>query len=117
MNIEVIQRFCSSMPYATGDVKWGKDLCFCVEEKMFAVVALEPQKVVGSFRCTPEKFAELTEREGIVPAPYSARYHWVGLESFAVLPNDELRELLTESYRNVFEKLPVKVKKGLKVEN
>jgi hypothetical protein len=28
-----------------------------------------------SLKCTPENFSELTERQGIVPAPYSARYH------------------------------------------
>ena len=27
--------------------------------------------------CTPEMFAELIEREGIIPAPYLARAMWV----------------------------------------
>ena len=33
---------------------------------------LEPPHQLG-FTCTPETFAELTEREGIIPAPYLAR--------------------------------------------
>jgi predicted DNA-binding protein (MmcQ/YjbR family) len=49
---------------------------FCIGNKMFAVAGMDakyPTKL--SFKCTPEKFAELVELEGIVPAPYVARYH------------------------------------------
>ncbi|MDH3494864.1 MAG: MmcQ/YjbR family DNA-binding protein [Acidobacteriota bacterium] len=117
MNIEEIRSFCLSLPHATEDVKWKIDLCFCVGEKMFAVVGLEPGPTVGSFKCTPNKFAELIEREGIVPAPYVARYHWVGLERFDALGDDEFRELLSKSYELVYEKLPKKVRNGLEAEN
>ena len=99
MNIEDVQNFCLSLPHVTEDVKWGNDLCFCVGEKMFAVVGLEPGKVIASFKCTPEKFSELIEREGIIPAPYVARYHWVGLERFDVLDDDEYKSLLKDSYK------------------
>ena len=60
---------------------------------------------VLSFKCTPEKFAELTERDGIVPAPYVARYHWVALESFGVLKEAELKALLRNSYEMVLANL------------
>ena len=30
-----------------------------------------------SFKCTPEMFAELIEREDIHPSPYVGRYKWV----------------------------------------
>lgn len=110
MNIEQVQKFCLALPNATEDVKWGKDLCFCVGEKMFAVVGLEPGVAVGSFKCTPGKFAELVERQGIIPAPYVARYHWVALESFDALEDAEYKELLRKSYDLVYEKLPAKWK-------
>ena len=113
MKIDQIQDFCLSLPHATEDVKWGKDLCFCVGGKMFAVVGLEPGVAVGSFKCTPEKFAELVEREGIIPAPYVARYHWVALERFDALGDEEHRELLRKSYDLVFEKLPKKLRSNL----
>jgi len=70
-----------------------------------------------SFKCTPEKFAELTERKGIVPAPYVARYHWVALESFDALKEKELKSLLGISYDLVFEKLPKKAKAQLEAGN
>ena len=86
---------------------------------MFAVVALEPSHgVLMSFKCTPEKFAELIEHDGIIPAPYVARYHWVAFERFDVLPDRELKELLTNAYHLVCDKLPKKIKdsfeKGVK---
>ncbi len=37
-----------------------------------------------------------------------ARAQWIALEQLNTLPDSELRELLTESYRLVFERLPKK---------
>jgi len=39
---------------------------------MYLVVCLDPPHTVA-FKCTPETFAGLVEREGIIPAPYLAR--------------------------------------------
>ena|SRR5688500_1791335 len=105
MNTEELRSFCLSFPYTTEDVKWGNDLCFCVGEKMFCVTGLEAGSHL-SFKTTPENFAELVELDGIIPAPYVARYHWVALERPDALPNDKLKELIGLAYRLVFEKLP-----------
>ena len=102
-----------SFPYATEKVSWGHDLTFRVNEKIFAVTVLEPAPVWLSFKCTPETFAELTERIGIIPAPYMARAKWVALETKDVLPTDELTRLLRESYDLVFSKLPRKTQEQL----
>ena len=112
MNIEQLREFCMSMPHVTEDVKWGADLCFCVGEKMFAVTGLDSSGEV-SFKCTPEKFAELTERDGIIPAPYVARYHLVRVEKPDALAETELKDLISKSYKLVFEKLPPKIRKTL----
>ena len=66
-----------------------------------------------SFKCTPEKFAELIERDDVVPAPYVARYHWVGLEKWDAIPQRELKELLKNAYQLVHDKLPKKVRQEL----
>ena len=85
-----------------------------IGNKMFAVLSLEPASDhVMSFKCTPEKFAELVEQEGIMPAPYVARYHWVALERFDALPERELKELLKTAYELVRDKLPKKVRDSL----
>ena len=114
MDLESIRSFCLALPHTDEKVQWGDDLLFRVGEKMFAVAALEPSHGVAlSFKCTPEKFAELVEQEGIIPAPYMARHHWVGLERFDALPDRELKPLLTNAYQMVLEKLPKKLQTAL----
>ena len=114
MDIEGVRKFCLALPNVDEKVQWGNDLLFRIGGKMFAVVALEASHgVLMSFKCTPEKFAELVEQEGIIPAPYMARHHWVGFERFDVLPDRELKELLRTAYQLVLDKLPKKVKATL----
>jgi predicted DNA-binding protein (MmcQ/YjbR family) len=114
MDIETVRTYCLSFPHATEKVQWGNDLVFKIAGKMFAVVVLEgASPYCLSFKCTEEKFAELIEQDGIDPAPYSARYHWVALESFDALNARELKALLQNSYDLVFEKLPKKLKSAL----
>ena len=111
MDIETIREFCLSLPHVAEDIQWGNDLLFRVGSKIFACVNLEPAPQPRlSFKCTPEEFAELTEQDGIIPAPYVARYHWVALERFDALPWVETKRLIRKSYDLVFEKLPKKVK-------
>lgn len=111
MNIEQLRKFCLSLPHATEDVKWGNDLCFCVGAKMFAVTGLDKTDGQVSFKCTPEIFAELTEIDGIIPAPYVARYHWVAVQKPDALAESELQDLISKSYQLVFDKLPSKIRK------
>lgn len=114
MDIESVRSFCLSLPHTNEKVQWGNDLLFRIGEKMFAVAALEPSHGVAlSFKCTPEKFSELVEQEGIIPAPYMARHHWVGLERFDALTDRELKPLLTNAYQLTLEKLSKKLRAQL----
>src|SRR5271165_1821334 len=113
MDIDAIRRHCLGFPHATENVQWGFDLCFKVDGKLFAVAPLEVAPVVLSFKCTPENFAELCERTSVIPAPYMARAQWVALQSLNAVSDDELRELLAESYRLVWERLTKKRREAL----
>jgi len=114
VDIEQVHAHCLSFPHVTEVVLWGNDLVFKIGGKMFTVISLEDASDhCMSFKCTPEKFAELVEQDGIVPAPYVARYHWVALERFNVLSDKELKALLRNAYDLVFEKLPKKAKAEL----
>jgi predicted DNA-binding protein (MmcQ/YjbR family) len=104
MNVESVEHFCLAFPHATENLQWGDDLCFKVGGKIFAVLDLRPVPPRLSFKCTPEKFGQLVEQEGIVPAAYVARYHWVSLERLDVLPWSELKDLLGDSYAMVAAK-------------
>ena len=116
MNVDAIRRTCLSLPHVDEDVKWGHDLCFLVGRKMFCVLNLEPQRGDRSwvaFKATPEEFAELTEREGVIPAPYMARNHWVSLEDYSTLPGRELEQRIARSYELVKATLPKKLQAAL----
>ena len=82
--------------------------------KMFAVMPLEPARLWLSFKVTEAEFAELCEREGVIPAPYSARYHWVALEGEDAIPVADLKRFLRQCYDLVLAKLPKKTQAQLK---
>jgi predicted DNA-binding protein (MmcQ/YjbR family) len=112
-DVDWVRKLCLSFPAATEKVTWGADLTFRINEKIFAVTVLEPAKVWLSFKCSEENFADLTERAGIIPAPYMARNQWIALETKEALQKEELRDLLRESYDMVFSKLPKKIQQAV----
>jgi len=113
MNIDQLRKLCLSFPGAKEQTVWEGDLTFKVANKMFAHTVLEVAPVWLSFKSSAENFAELTERQGIIPAPYLARAQWVALETRDALPVDELTHLLRESYDLVVAKLPKKTRELL----
>ena len=113
MNIDWLWRCCKSLPHTTETVQWGADLVFKVGGKMYAVAPLEPAPVCLSFKCTAEEFAELTQRPGIIPAPYMARASWIALENEDALPPAEIKRLLRQSYELVLARLPKKTRAAL----
>ncbi|MCU1381700.1 MAG: hypothetical protein JWL71_397 [Acidobacteria bacterium] len=106
MNVDTISAICRALPGVTEDVKWAHDLCFCVAGKMFTVISLERPHAIA-FKCTPETFAEMVEREGIIPAPYLARHLWVQEQALGeTLERRELDALITTAYALVVATLP-----------
>jgi predicted DNA-binding protein (MmcQ/YjbR family) len=108
MNIETVRDFCRSLPAVTEDIKWGQDLCFSVAGKMFCVAGLEGPLTV-SFKVKDEEFDELSNSQGMRPAPYVARYKWVLVEEVGRLSRKEWEHYLRQSYDLVRAKLPKKV--------
>jgi len=101
MKVDEIRKYCMAFPEATENLQWADDLCFKVGGKIFVTLALEavPQKIC--FKCTPESFAELIERDDIHPAPYVGRYKWVMVDRPDALGTGELRDLIRQSYEMV----------------
>src|SRR5208282_4178655 len=113
MKIDQLRKICLSFPGATEQIQWEDDLLFKVGGKMFAVTPLEPAPLWLSLKADPEGFAELTERPGIVPAPYLARAKWIAIETPETLPPEELAALLRKSYDLVSAKLPRAARESL----
>lgn len=113
MNIDQLRKLCLSFPGATEQIQWEDHLLFKVSGKMFAVTSLEPAIVWLSLKADPEEFAELTERPGIIPAPYLARAKWIGIESPETLSPGELAAVLRKSYDLVVAKLSEAARKSI----
>lgn len=114
MEIDWVRRYCLTIPHTTETVQWGNDLVFKIGGKMYAVLALEPGDHWLSFKCTPEDFATLTERQGVIPAPYLARAHWVALETSNALSRAEIKKLIRQAYDLALGKLPKKTQAALR---
>ena len=74
---------------------------------MFCVTSADVESGV-SFKVKDELFRELTQREGIIPAPYTARDMWVFVLDFNWLTDEEWERLILDSYELLKEKLPKK---------
>lgn len=111
MNMEKAKQVCRSLPGATEDIKWGADLVFSVGEKMFAVTDAEQKGF--AFKVDDDRFLELTDRPGIIPAPYLARAKWVYIQDPKAVSDKEAAELLRRSYELVFAKLTKKLQREI----
>jgi predicted DNA-binding protein (MmcQ/YjbR family) len=102
VKVDTIREFCLSFPHATEKLQWGDELCFKIGGKIFVMLGLDNPRLC--FKCTPEIFAELIEREDIRPAPYVGRYKWVMLDRLDAVGWNELQELIRQSYEMVAAK-------------
>jgi len=107
--LDSIREYCLSLPGVSENIQWEDVLLFRVGGKIFVMVNLDPPgKDRIRFKCDPETFAGLLEREGARPAAYVGRFQWIGLRDFNVLPAAELRELICASYDLIVAKLSKK---------
>ena len=106
MNIDQLRKICLAFPGATEQIQWQDDLLFKVGGKIFAITPLEPSRLWLCLKADPEEFAELTERPGIIPAPYLARAKWIAIESADAVSAAEATSMLRKSYDLVVAKLP-----------
>ena len=105
MQPETLRATVGGWPGVTEDIKWGADLVFSVGGKMFCVLDTGESGRL-SFKVEDGRFLELTERPGVIPAPYLARARWVSAVEARAFAGAELQGLLRRSYELVRAKLP-----------
>lgn len=126
MLFDELDPFLRQLPAVTVDIKWGDVLVYSVGGKMFAAVRVTPEcsadrPVVAaedgvprlSFKTEAGLFDILTQKEGIVPAPYLARVKWVLMERAEVLPDEQLFDMLRLAHRLVLATLSKKKQREL----
>ena len=115
MDIERLRAYLLTLPHVVETMQWGANLVFWVGDKaiggkMFALANLEPATAVISYSVGPERYSELLETEGIFPAPYMARIHWVAIENWSVFRTPEWQQELSAAHAITFNKLPQKTR-------
>jgi predicted DNA-binding protein (MmcQ/YjbR family) len=117
MTLSRFRKVCLAQPGATEQIQWGVDAVFKVGGKMFAVACTDhteyPDAPVCSFKCDAESFADLVERDGVVPAPYLARAQWVALQRWDALADREIEAAVVRAYALIRAKLPRKTQASL----
>ena len=111
MDNERVRSFCLSLPHVAETFAWGHHAVYWVGErdlggKMFALTDLDGSgEGVLTFHCGMERFHELLERDGIRPAPYSARNFWVMLERWDALRPREIEDELRRAHAMIYARL------------
>ncbi len=117
MDAELARDFLRKLPLVEETMQWGDNLVYWVGDKavggkMFALINLDNDGLhpVMMFSAGPERFHELVEADGVVPAPYMARLYWVAPERWDTIPARELEALLRAARDLTYEKLPQRTK-------
>jgi predicted DNA-binding protein (MmcQ/YjbR family) len=116
MDAEQIRKLLLQMPHVAETMQWGANLVFWVGDKalggkMFAFVNLDGDgRAAISYCAGSERYAELLEIDGVIPAPYLARAYWVAVERWGVFRNSEWKSELEAAHTIVTGKLPKRVR-------
>src|ERR1700735_2224213 len=119
MDAERLREYLLRLRYVAETRQWGANLVYWVRDKaiggkMFALVNLDDdRKAVLSFAAGPERYPELLETEGVFPAPYLARAHWVAIQHWGVFRRTDLEQHLELARRLIYNKLPKKTRELL----
>jgi predicted DNA-binding protein (MmcQ/YjbR family) len=112
MDAERIRNYLLTLPHVVETMQWGANLVFWVGDKaiggkMFALANLDgDSRAVISYAAGAERYSELLEIEGIIPAPYMARIFWVAAERWDVFRTTEWERELRAAHTITFNKLP-----------
>lgn len=123
MDSERLRAYLLTLPHVVETMQWGANLVFwtgdkAIGGKMFALINLdephaqrasETDRLVLSYAAGPVRYSELLEMDGLVPAPYMARIHWVAASRWDLFTTAEWHRELRAAYDLTLAKLPKKV--------
>jgi predicted DNA-binding protein (MmcQ/YjbR family) len=115
MDLGQFREYCLSKPRAAESTPFGPDvLVFKVDDKMFALAALDGVPVTANLKCDPDLALELRDRyDQVTPGYHMNKKHWNTVEIDTGIPDAELRTMIDHSYELVIKGLPKpKVKVG-----
>jgi predicted DNA-binding protein (MmcQ/YjbR family) len=110
MNHDELVAYCMAKPAAVPDEPWEGDLVAKVGGKIFAFLGGDGLGV----KCgrDSDEAAELRHRypEHVTVMAYIGRHGWNSVRVDGTIPDEELRELVDESYAAIVAKLPKRLR-------
>lgn len=119
MDLKAFDAHCASFPGAEMVVQWGDAHVWKVAGKVFAVASRwgedgeDTAEFRPAFKASDLSFRMLTEKEGLVVAPYLGRYKWVQMRDAHALSDEDLMAYVGASYDMVAAKLTTAQRAGL----
>ena len=122
MDADRLRAYLLTLPHVVETMQWGANLVFWVGDKaiggkMFALINLDepadtldrkPHPVI-SYAAGPARYSDLLELEGLIPAPYFARAHWIAALHWDAFTTAEWHRELHAAHTLTLAKLPKKV--------
>jgi predicted DNA-binding protein (MmcQ/YjbR family) len=109
MDHKSVEEYILTMPNARLDYPFGKDVAVykigqAEDAKMFALISEGKIPVQLSLKCDPQLSKVLREKyESVMPGYHLNKKHWNTIVLSGQLPWDEIKGLITLSYRLVTE--------------
>jgi len=69
----------------------------------------------ATFKVCEDDFENLIEKEGIMPAPYLARYKWVKIDNLQRFSKQEWENYIQKSYCLISTKFSIKQQRELRI--
>ncbi len=104
MDIEQLRNYALSKPNAEESFPFGEDtLVFKVNGKIFLLAGLDNQPLQFNVKCNPDKAIELREEfpDAVLPGYHMNKKHWNTIIINGKLSNQQLKEMVDDSYNLV----------------
>ncbi|MGW7274936.1 MmcQ/YjbR family DNA-binding protein [Streptomyces sp. NPDC054864] len=108
MTPQQLRAFCLSFNDAAEEFPFGPEASvFKVAGKMFALSSLDAAPLTVNLKCDPDMAVQLREAHPeIVPGWHMNKRHWNTVSLAGELPDQQVRELVEDSYDLVVAGLP-----------
>jgi len=111
-----LRKLCLGFPGAFEDFPFGPEhSVFKVEEKLFAISALNRSPLTVSLKCEPELAEQLRASfpDAIAPGYHLNKRHWNTVTLDGSVPDDMVRDMVEDSYDLIVAAMPRAVRERL----
>jgi predicted DNA-binding protein (MmcQ/YjbR family) len=99
--VALVRPHCLSLPGAEETVKWGNDIVFQLNGKMFAIVGEWRGDLCLTVKVGKQAMGVFLEDPRYFEAPYVGKHGWVSLKLASGVEAEEISELARGSYELV----------------